>query len=67
MSEDFFKTVANSLDEKFDADCIDSLPLAMAYVPMQKWQDIYSTDVGFDRGTIFSQLDKPFLGRRGLK
>ena len=67
MSEDFFKTVAVSLDEKFNAECVDSLPLAMAYVPMQKWQDIYSTDAAFERGTIFSQLDKPFLARRVYK
>ncbi|MBS5660630.1 MAG: spore coat associated protein CotJA [Clostridiales bacterium] len=38
------------------------LPIAMAYVPMQKWRNIYDSEVGFDRGTIFEELDKPFLG-----
>ncbi|MBQ5321656.1 MAG: spore coat associated protein CotJA [Oscillospiraceae bacterium] len=35
----------------------------MAYVPQQKWQKIYSSEIGFTRGTIFEELDKPFLGR----
>ena len=38
------------------------LPIAMAYVPMQKWRNIYDSEVGFDRGTIVEELDKPFLG-----
>ncbi len=42
---------------------ISGLPLAMAYVPFQVWEDIYDIKVGFDRGTIFRALDKPFLGR----
>lgn len=54
-------------EERLDASCIDSLPLAMAYMPMQKWRDIYCTDVGLSRGTIFSELDKPFLGRRTMQ
>lgn len=39
--------------------------LAMAYVPWQKWENIYSSDKGFKRGTIFADLDKPFYGRGG--
>lgn len=35
--------------------------LAMAYVPMQEWERPYELDVGFQRGTIFPSLDKPFL------
>lgn len=41
------------------------MPLAMAYVPWQKWCDIYETCKGFQRGTIFSELDKPFMGKGG--
>jgi hypothetical protein len=40
--------------------------LAMAYVPRQKWNDIYQPDVGFSRGTIFPALDKPFIGEGGM-
>ena len=39
--------------------------LAMAYVPWQKWENIYCPDKGFSRGTIFSDLDKPFYGKGG--
>lgn len=44
---------------------IDTFPLAMAYVPIQKWKNIYANDVALDRGTIFADLDLPFLGCRG--
>ncbi len=42
------------------------LSLAMAYVPMQNWQELYEPDVALERGTIFAQLDLPFLGKEGL-
>lgn len=36
--------------------------LAMAYVPMQKFEELYNPEVGFDRGTVFCRLDLPYLG-----
>lgn len=42
--------------------CIDGMPLAMAYVPRQKWQNIYENSKAVMRGTIFSDLDLPFKG-----
>lgn len=39
--------------------------LAMAYVPWQKWENIYCSDKALKRGTIFADLDKPFYGRGG--
>ena len=53
--------------QQLNSSCVDSLPLAMAYVPMQKWRDIYDIDVGFSRGTIFKELDLPFLGKQGIR
>lgn len=44
----------------------DDCALAMAYVPSQKFQKIYPSEVGLERGTIFEELDKPFLGRQDL-
>ena len=44
-------------------NCIDNMPLAMSYVPMQKWNKAYSNDVALQRGTIFPELDLPFLSR----
>ncbi len=36
--------------------------LAMAYVPAQRWEQLYEPEQGFHRGTIFRQLDLPFEG-----
>ena len=36
--------------------------LAMSYVPMQFYRDMYSTEKGFSAGTIYPELDKPFYG-----
>lgn len=38
---------------------------AMAYVPWQYFQTVYETDKALEVGTIFPELDKPFLGGRG--
>lgn len=40
----------------------NQLSLAMAYVPYQQWAQPYDMDIALARGTIFSQLDLPFLG-----
>ena len=39
----------------------DRFPIGMAYVPMQSWQQQYSLEQGFRRGTIFPELDLPFM------
>ncbi|RXS76722.1 spore coat associated protein CotJA [Blautia faecicola] len=41
------------------------LPLAMAYVPMQKFGKVYEPARGFQLGTIFPELCKPFCGKGG--
>ncbi len=40
--------------------CMESL--AMVYSPIQNWQNINDLESGFSQGTIFCELDKPFLG-----
>jgi len=47
-------------------DCKDMV-LAMAYVPWQKWQNIYDAEKSFCRGTIFQDLDLPFRGIGGCQ
>ncbi len=42
--------------------CFENFPLAMAYVPMQKFENIYSVNEALTRGTLFKDLDLPFLG-----
>lgn len=44
----------------------DNVPLAMAYVPVQKWRMLYEEDVALERGTLFRELDKPFLGEEAV-
>ena len=46
------------------ADNIGKLALAMCYVPVQEWTDVYDTDTALKRGTLFPCLDKPFIGER---
>lgn len=46
-------------------DCLDRLPLAMAYVPFQHMDHIYEDlNEALKIGTLFPELTKPFLGRR---
>ncbi len=37
--------------------CVDTYPIAMAYVPMQQWRELYDPTSGHSRGTIFRELD----------
>ena len=30
------------------------------------WEDLYEAGLGLERGTIFSQLDKPFIGEEAV-
>ncbi len=39
--------------------------LAMAYVPMQSFQSLYEPCEALENGTIFSELNKPFMGWKG--
>lgn len=50
----------STLPEKECGFCITP---AMAYVPMQKWEHIYESEQAMERGTLFPQLDLPFLGK----
>ena len=44
----------------------DKLSLAMAYVPMQpQISNVYNTGEALKIGTLFPELDKPWLGKRG--
>lgn len=43
---------------------VDHMTPAMAYVPWQKWEDIMNMEETLCQGTIFAQLDKPYIGRK---
>lgn len=38
-----------------------TLPLAIATIPMQPWEMPYDPTKSLERGTIFPSLDKPFF------
>ncbi len=43
-------------------DEVDSLPIAMGYVPWQMWdEDVLDAAAGLEQGTIFPELIKPFV------
>ena len=44
-----------------------NMPIAMAYVPWQQFGPLYDIEKGLMVGTIFPELDKPFLGRRAFR
>ena len=39
----------------------------MSYVPWQIWRNIYCIEEGLEKGTIFEDMDKPYIGRCGKK
>ncbi len=39
----------------------EQTPLAMSYVPFQQWGKVYDPHEGFHKGTIFPDLDFPFM------
>lgn len=48
--------------------CVNDLPLAMAYVPMQRWENVCDAPSGLAMGSIFKDLVKPYcpvLQKRG--
>lgn len=44
---------------------MEQFPIGMAYVPWQKFCDLYDPHQGLSRGTLFKELDYPFYGKRG--
>ena len=50
-------------ENAFDYINLGQLPLAMAYVPFQRWENLYEPRRALQRGTIFPSLDMPFCGR----
>ena len=46
-------------------DQLFGMSMAIAYVPWQYWNQTYQLDKAMQAGTIFPELDKPFLGKRG--
>ncbi|MBQ8263574.1 MAG: spore coat associated protein CotJA [Clostridia bacterium] len=41
----------------------EKLPLAIATVPMQKFEHLYCLEDALEKGTVFADLDLPFEGK----
>ena len=52
-------------EKNCDFSAVDAFPLAMAYVPFQKYENVCSPEEGLSIGTMFGDLNLPFLGRKG--
>ena len=50
--------------ESYGRDCLSELPLGSAYVPWQKFEQVFEADKGFMYGSIFAELVLPFYGAR---
>ncbi len=64
-TEKIFKEKDNfKSDFCLDTDYTAKSPeiLTMVFVNMQPIDNVYETEEGFTRGTIFPNIDKPFLG-----
>ena len=46
--------------EERDQMPLSSLPLAEAYVPMQRWETVFDPEEGTRKGTIFPSLFRPY-------
>ena len=66
MMDNCYHSSCSCIQEK-ETLKLASMPLAMAYVPWQKWQHIYKPENALCAGTIFQELDLPFTGRRYKK
>lgn len=56
---DIIKELQNS--EFFVQPLPDNPVIAMAYVPYQNAKELYSPEHGIQTGTMFPDLDKPFM------
>lgn len=43
--------------------CLEACSLAMVYSPAQEWRGLYPVGEAIRKGTLFTELDKPFLGK----
>ena len=52
-------------DNSAEYDELSGMALAMAYVPWQEWRALLEPEKALCCGTIFEELNKPFLGSGG--
>ena len=40
---------------------LENYPLASVYSPIQQWRNLYEPEAALERGTLFKELDLPFV------
>ena len=50
-----------------DNNCNYGTTLAIVASPRQNWCNLYDVETGMSRGTVFKDLDLPFLASNGTK
>ena len=43
-------------------NCLNSRSLASVYAPAQAWRELYDEETALKKGTLFKELEFPFLG-----
>lgn len=61
--QDLNNFILEKENESNNFSCVDKYPLAMAYIPMQKFENLYNTAAALNNGTLFMDLNKQFEGR----
>lgn len=56
------QTSGDSVETACCNNSFENFPLAMAYVPNQKYRQLYDTAEALQNGTLFKELNLPFLG-----
>jgi hypothetical protein len=54
------QSVINQNNRDTERNAVRSL--AICYVPIQEWEQVYDEDTAFTTGTLFPALNKPFFG-----
>ncbi len=69
FSNDYQRPVSNSMMPRTVPGNIsrfpEETPVAMAYVPMQQWSEVYDEAEAFHAGTLFPELNLPFEPEEG--
>lgn len=57
--------IKNTMNEGCDRgnEPVDKMKPGMSFVPWQEWRDVYCMEEGLENGTIFGELNKPYIGR----
>lgn len=61
------KSPSPDLPQKTNLHLPDGFPLASVYAPTQVFRNLYDIDEALMRGTVFKELDLPFMGLSIMK